>query len=224
MFVLRRILVGSALLVAASQALADFTGTSSGIFDNPVGPGGMVTTGAGTSSFTWGTGSPSSLSIAGNAFSTPAETAFLVGVLTYHNGTIVSGTNADSVDMLLTLSFTSPVGVSQSFSYNLGLINTLNNTGTPEGDADIVTLPSVPSTTFTDGIDTYTLQLGFANFSASSFGGPNEFRVFENETATVDVVGKITTNLHGVPDNGSTLALLGLALASVGFIRRKRAA
>ena len=30
-------------------------GSSTGIFTNPIGPGGMIVTGVGTNSFTWGT-------------------------------------------------------------------------------------------------------------------------------------------------------------------------
>jgi hypothetical protein len=226
---LRRILVGSILLFATSQAMANFTGTSSGVFSNPTGPSGMITTGVGTSNFTWGDGtgfnSPSSsLSVSGGAFSTPAETPFVVGVLTYFNGTIATDTGADAVDMLITLNFTNPIGVSKVFTYNLGLINSPNGQGSDDLDADYVTIPTVANTTFTDGLDTYTLHLAFGNFSANSFGGPNEFRVHEGKSATADIIGTITTNLNGVPDNGSTLALLGLALVSIGYIRRKLAA
>lgn len=219
--IISRALFATALFVGANQALADFMGSSAGVFLNPVGPATMVTTGTGTSSFTWGNGAPpSSLSFAGGAFSTPGESLFTVGTLTYYNGAIVAGTQADMVDLYLTLAFTNPAGIIENFNYTLGLINTLN-TGDPIASADYVTLPSVSNTVFTAGGIDYTLRLEFGNFSGASFGGPNEFRVLEGQTASVQILGNITTNLAGVPDGGSTLTMLGLALASLAAVRRQ---
>jgi hypothetical protein len=223
---IRRTVLAMVLVLGTGRAFADFAGTSTGIFANPFGDPATnpdsTTTGAGTSFFTWGVGAPpSSLGFAGGLFSTPPETTFKVGTLTYFNGGINSGTGADSVDLDLELSFTDPTGLDKTFSYTLGLINTPNLGVSPEDDADIVTLPVVPTTTFVADGNTYTLALSFANFSASSFGGSNQFQVFEQATATVDIVGKITTNLNGVPDNGSTLALAGGALLALAGLRRR---
>ena len=222
---LQGFIAGAVLLAGTGQILANFVGTTSGTFVNPVGPSTMVTTGVGTSAFTWGVGQPappSSLNIAGVSFDTPGETLFKVGTLTYYNGTITSGTGADSVSMDVLFNFTDPAGVDRTFIYALSLINT-PNTGTAEQQADIVSMSSVPNQTFTVGSTTYTIHLSFANFSASSFGGPNEFRVFENARATADLEGLITSDLTGtgVPDAGSTMPLLGAALASVAGLRRR---
>ena len=84
--------------LSASFAYADpIVGSSVGTFDNPVGPGGMIVTGVGTNSFTWGDGSafgspPSSLGFAGTTFDTDTGTFFDVGSITYFNGTIAAGT------------------------------------------------------------------------------------------------------------------------------------
>jgi len=75
--------------VGVAHALEPIAGTTSGVFQNPTGPVGMVTTGVGTPTFTWGTGfgtGPSSLNFAGASFNTSTETAFDVGTLNYFNG------------------------------------------------------------------------------------------------------------------------------------------
>src|SRR5467141_2566843 len=107
-------------------------GSSSGVFQNPAGPVGMLVTGVGTNVFTWGDGAPpSSL---------------------YFNGAIAGGTQADSVDLAILLSFTDPAGVSQNFTYLLGLVNTTNVVGEPVASADIVQFPSaLPTETFNVG-------------------------------------------------------------------------
>lgn len=70
------------VFLLSSGALAfNFDGTSSGSFINPMGPAGMLTTGVGTNSFTWGDGAsfgspPSSLLFTGGAFSGFFETEF----------------------------------------------------------------------------------------------------------------------------------------------------
>lgn len=224
--IVTKALLAGALFVGSSHfAFANFIGSSSGVFANPVGPAGMVTTGVNTSFFTWGDGLPppsSSLSFSGASFSVPAETTFSVGTLTYFNGTISLGTEATNVDLLLTLAFTNPSGLTENFSYTLGLINSPNVVGDDIGSADYVTLPSLSSTVFTSGGIDYTLHLEFGAFSGASFGGPNEFRVLEGQTAAVGINGRITTNLNGVPDGGATLALLGLALLPLAVIGRRR--
>jgi hypothetical protein len=209
-----------------SQAKADFSGSASGTFINPVGPAGMFTVGVGTNAFVWGTPAdtvgPSSLEFAGNfLFNTPAETAFHVGRLTYFNGTTVLGTEASGVDLSLLISFIDPVGVNKTFQYSLGITTTPNGGVDPVADADIVTLPSVPAETFDVGGTTYTLHLEFANFTENSLGNANQFKVYEDAKASADVIGTITTNVNGVPDNSATVTLLGAALLGMVAVRRK---
>src|SRR5882672_4855975 len=152
----RSVIIGAVACfsVMSWTALGAFSGDSSGTFVNPVGPAGIVVTGVGTSHFTWGTGiggGPSSLDYNHFPFSgVPAETSFLLGTLTYFNGTIAGGSEANTVDLNLAVNFTDPSGISHSFLYGLQLINT-PNTGDPIASADYVILSSFPTTRFDVG-------------------------------------------------------------------------
>lgn len=219
-------IVASFCLATASVQAVTFDGTSSGTFQNPVGPGGMVVSGIGTSTVLFGDGAnfgtgPSSLSFLGSAFSTPAETLFSLGQLTYFNGTTTVGSEMNNVDLQITLSFTSPSGLNEIFSYPLLITMTPNSSGSAAGDADFVTLPSFSQTVFTDAGINYTLEVGFGQFTGSGYILGNEFHVYENASATAPLVGRITENIPGVPDGGSTLLLLGGASALIGVLRRK---
>lgn len=143
--------------IASAVQAADFSGTTSGIFDSAVGPVTMVTTGQGANYLTWGdpdgfgTG-PSALTFTGMAFSGIYETEFKFSAIDYFNGTIVSGTGADAVDLLATLTFIDPSGVIQDFNVTFQLINT-PNTGAPMDQADTVLLSNAydPTAFFTVG-------------------------------------------------------------------------
>lgn len=219
-------------ILCVPSAFADFTGTSSGIFENPVGDLGMVTTGVGTSNFTWGNANgygtgPNSLTFTGIPFtSIPAGQEFDYGTISYFNGTTATGTNATGGDLLATLTFTVPGSISpQSFTFDIGLFTTPNTTGTLAGDADYLTLnnPAVPSTTFTVGSDDYTLEFTrFGNLSVTggSISG-DQFNVWEGYSASADLFGEIIPpSQYGVPEP-STMLLLGLGLIGVAGIRRR---
>lgn len=218
-------LLATVLLGSVLPVQAQFVGASSGVFQNPAGPPGMVTLGENTSTILFGDGNgfgtgPSSLSFAGTGFSTPAEASFSLGSLTYFNGTTVAGTEMTSVNLNVQLSFTSPSGLTENFVYPLTITMT-PNTGTAEQNADFVTLPPFSSTVFTTGGTAYTLAVGFGSFTGGGFLSGNEFHVYEGSTAVAPVIGTITENISGVPDAGSTLALLSGALTILGIVRRK---
>lgn len=203
-----------------------FTGTSSGTFVKPTGAPSLVTTGVNTKRFTWGTGYQSlanSLEFTGTSFASivPPEQTFSLGTLKYFNGTVLNGTEAYSVGLRLTLGFTSPEVLTKSFDFKFNLINT-PNTGTATQNADSVLLTSLfPTTIFTvDGID-YTLKLGFGSVTGSGFSQINKFSVLEGKTASAHLLGTITAlTPPSVPDTGSTVALMAMAIAVLGGLKQ----
>lgn len=228
---LSRMLAGLVLYaVGATFAHAvPIAGSSSGIFTNPTGPAGMQVTGVGTSSFTWGDGSafgspPSSLAFAGTSFSTETSIFFDIGDITYFNGTIAAGTQADTVDLELALSFTTPSGINESFTYLLSLINT-PNTSDPNASADIVQFPTtLPTSTFTIGGTTFTVGLEVGTVTGGGFSSQTTFSVLEGQSATARLRGIVTSEgVAQIPEPG-TLALFGIGLIGLGFARRRSAA
>jgi hypothetical protein len=210
-------------LVPKAEAIS-FSGDSSGIFVNPTGASTVVTTGVNTNKFTWGTGvqsAASSLTYTGTAFAGIApEQAFSIGTLDYFNGTVADGTQAYTVGLRTQLAFVSPIGLTKTFDFNFDLINT-PNTGTDAQNADSVFLSSLlPTTLFTvDGID-YTLKLGFGSVTGSGFSQIDKFSVLEGKSASANLVGIITAkNPPSVPDSGSTLALMAMAVVGLGGLR-----
>jgi hypothetical protein len=224
-----------AAILAAGMALAPraeaipFQGSTSGEFKNPTGASTLVTTGVGTSNFTWGTGYQSasnSLKFTGASFAgdVPPEQTFELGTLTYFNGTVLKGTEATSVDLFMTMAFQSPSGLSFSpFKFSFNLMNTPNLV-TPMNDpanADKLFLTSIPSTFFTFGGVEYVLKIGFGQ----GVTGPgwielDKFFVLEGSSASAKLLGTISAvTPRSVPDSGSTLALMAFAVAGVGGLR-----
>jgi hypothetical protein len=190
-------------------------GSSTGVFLNPQGPSGMVTTGVGTGTFTWGTPLtastfPSRLSFVSNSFSAVTEEEFLLGTLTFVNGTIAGYTDADTVELKVDIAFSTPAGFHESFVYKLELIDTPNVSGTPaEEQADIVKLSDFNSpAVFTVNGVTYTLKLTFGKVVGGNggFSERAEFFVNEGERASVEVRGKITACVEALPPIDDLLA------------------
>ncbi|MDH3717482.1 MAG: choice-of-anchor K domain-containing protein [Planctomycetota bacterium] len=219
--------VGCMLVVAwlnTSAAAQTVDGSSSGVFINAVGEPNLVTTGLGTSDFSWGEAffsgtDPSSLSFTGTAFSTDVEQQFVVGTLDYFNGATVSGTQATSVDLEITLNITSPTGTDANLVFPFSLVNR-PNTLDPIESADSIFLSSQTTNRFfnLDG-RFFTLAIGFANATQGGFENVDEFFVFENESASAELIGIITPNVTPEP---STFVLALLGLLSLGLIGRRR--
>jgi hypothetical protein len=205
-----------------------FAGTSSGIFYNPTGGSGLVTTGNGTNFLTWGTGVggtwPSWLYFAGTKFAGVAPgQAFWLGGLGYFNGTVLSGTEAYSANFRTSLAFTNPAGLTRNFDFNFQLINTLN-TADPIASADSIFFSlKLPKTSFNVGGIDYTLEL--ACWSVDDFSNIDRLNVLEGQTAWANLIGKVTANTppstpQSVPDPGSTLALMAMAVVGLGGLRQ----
>ncbi len=229
MFTLRSVATSLATLtlVAAASYADPVIGTSSGIFQNPTGPGGMVTHGTGTNHFDWGTGigtGPSSLDFSGTPFSTETGSIFAFGNLDYFNGTIASTSGANGVDFLVTLALTTPVNT-ESFDFAFNLLNTVN-TSDPLASADIVELNGAFSTSSFNYLGTdYTLEfLGFGTIVGSGYTTVNQFHVLESGSANAQLLGRITAAPATVPEPG-TIALFGIGLLGMGILaaRRRRA-
>ncbi len=196
---MKKLLIITLSLASLTANSAIFQGGSSGSFVNPTGESAIVTTGEGTNQFTWGTPSgtdahSSSLGYIGGTFDVNENDSFVFGTLNYSNGTISDGTGANSIDLSVGLNFITPLEIVEDFTFNLGLINT-SNTSDANSSADIVNFDnSVPTNLFNyEGTD-FTLEfLGFGTLNGGGFTVEDSFRVLENDSATVDLVGRITS-------------------------------
>lgn len=136
-------------------------------FVNPA-PSTAVISGVGTSSFAWGDGQPSQsqLSFTSKSFNPKPNEVFSIGTLDYFNGTISSGTGADSIDLCLNFMFDNAIENNQQLLANLSLLNTLN-TSDPVASAD--------SVSFTSG------------------GFTSAFNVFESASASADLYARFVS-------------------------------
>jgi hypothetical protein len=152
--------------LAPGYVQAANAGISTGTFLDPTPSCPPATcSGIGTNSFSWGTGSPGSLSFAGSSFAPAPGETFKLGTLTYHNGATDSGTAVSSVGLDIALSFNTVPQNNFIYHERLSINNTSNSTGDPVADADFVW--------FTTG-----------NF-------PYTFNVAEEATASVDIMAKL---------------------------------
>lgn len=227
---MKNLLLFASLLVASvSASAATFQGSTSGTFENPTGPSGMVTTGVGTDSFTWGQGvtscflifcntsDPSSLTYSETNFNANVDQTFIAGYLNFYNGKIVSGTQAESVDLSLTLDFTSPSAFSETFTYGFSLDNVVNPTG------DTTTFLSSVPTKFLSyaGTDYYFELLGFGVHTKHGIKLVDEIFLKEGKDATVKLLGQFTSMPSEVP-LPAAVWLFGSGL--MGFMAMRRRA
>lgn len=230
---MKNLLLFASLLAASLTAnAATFQGSTSGTFENAAGPGGMVTTGQGTSQFTWGEGAtkyflgfipvgkhdPSKLTYNGTNFNTDVDQTFVAGYLNFYNGIIKSGTQADSVDLSLTLNFTTPSAFSETFNYGFSLDNVVN----PSGDTTTF-LTSVPTKFYSyAGTDYYFELLGFGIYDKKgNLTLFDELFLKEGKDKTVKLIGQFTSMPSEVP-LPAAVWLFGSGL--MGFMAMRRRA
>ncbi len=215
--------------LGTAAAAADTAGTSSGVFTNPSydGPtGSSYDSGIGTNTYAWGDPQPdqSWLQFNGQAFSADYEQDFVVGNLSYYNGTIAHNTGANAIDLTVYMAFTTPTGVNEDFTYTLGLVNVPNNNNPPD---DYVYLPTSFSPTYfnVDGTD-YTLELlGFYEPSEGGFTQIDKFFVAESACANANLHARLTAEFPPAPDpvpEASSVALASGGLGMLGFALRRR--
>lgn len=214
-------------LMLAQAHAADVEGNTSGVWVDYL-PATAAVAGVGTPFFAWGIGfhgSPrSSLSFSGTSFSSPLETKFKVGRISYFNGTIVTGTGADALDLRLSMDFTTPALGTVTGDYGFTLINT-DNSADPVASADIVKLPSFFSaTSFMVGGTEYRIKLtGFENVLGDGFlaSDASQFHVLEGRFASADLYAVMTAAPVPEPE---TYALMLAGVGLVAFAARRRKA
>ncbi|MFN7677206.1 MAG: choice-of-anchor K domain-containing protein, partial [Cyanobacteriota bacterium] len=220
--------LSEACIAATVAPTTRFQGTTAGVFTN--NDAGVVN-GIGTNSFSWGIGQPnrSNLTFAGGLFDVNVRTGYVygprarndaevfsLGSLSYYNGTITGGSGANSVQLNVTSSVTSPVGTNPAtFPIPFTLINS-SNTNDPIASADSVFLPRnlPPVVTQTPGNYPITLEVpGFGQTTGSGFSTLDKFFVLEDGTASASLLGRlvpacepIVTGAVSVTPNGATMS------------------
>lgn len=202
----------------------DFTGGSFMTFSNAVSAGGTNTIANGatrgsSSTTTFGIGAPvpnnnpNVFTFNGrNLFTAQDNVEFVIGDVTYFNG--ITSPGPQSVQGALNVIFDAPAGLpQQAFNFLFDFEITLNDTGDPVLDADILnfTSPAFPNVVNVNGIN-YTLAI--TGFQLPSGGSVTGLELPEGQTARADV-----TAVFIVPSPGAS-ALLGLG-GLVAFRRRR---
>jgi hypothetical protein len=202
----------------STQAYAlTFAGISSGTWGEPT-PGSTNTnpiyTGVGSNAFTWGqpslsSGLPNKLTFNGTSFSADINSVFKIADLTYSNGTVFNGTSVEFVPLNLNLSFSPPVGTSQTFDFNFSLINTPNDATDPEKSADFVFIDKgLSNQSFTFEGNKYTLELTGFNPDVRQIS----IKALEETTTRTAIYARIKNIPEPTPVVG--LSLLGIYLIS----------
>lgn len=226
-------LLGTAQIATA----ASFEGAATATFGTPSPDFGVQFTGVGTNEFSTGesfAGSSSNIySVDGLNFSTTEDSQFAIADLSYTNGQTTLGSTVNTVPLDLTLDFTNPSGLSETFTYTFDFNFTPNNTGNPVLDGDTLSVTDVFSnTSFDVGGESFTLEiLGFSNDGGATIG--NVFNLPEDDTTTAQLIGQITTPPTPVtpptpdtattpePVSSSALLLLGTGVI-VGWKKKKK--
>ncbi|MCB1095492.1 MAG: choice-of-anchor K domain-containing protein [Verrucomicrobiae bacterium] len=187
----------------------DFSGSADGQFTNAQGPHQMdIEILDNGHRFEWGTEAvnqgfynPNSVTFEGASFeNVEPETEFLIGTLTYFNGTTLVNTVADTVTLNVTLDLTS-AGIQEELDFELSLESTTNHAWqSDDQNADFVRLDNT-ATQFTTVLNgqTYYLFLSFGEHTANGFTTIDEFHVHEGASATGNIYGRLTATPPAQP-------------------------
>lgn len=182
----------------SGDSLGVIEGACSGRFVNPQGPANMAVIGTGTTNFAYGDWSTPNRVIYTNAtFTAAVDQFFSLGQLYFYNSTTY-GVLPTSFDLELNLTFAKPPGITQTFDYTLVPVGTSNDHSNPWDNADFLYMTNnLPSATFQYEGNEYTLEIFFGNSSSDGFTSIDRFWVLEYAGASADVLGRITSNIHG---------------------------
>jgi hypothetical protein len=180
----------------------------------------------GVATFNWGVASEPSttdnqFTFDGLGFSGISEnTPFAIGNFTYKNGSTIYSTGINGVDLEVGLTLTSPISLTDNYTFKFSIVNTTNSTGDPVLDGDIVNvISSYAPTTFTSAGVIYTLNLlGFSNDNGATIR--TDFSSPENATQNAKLYARLTSEIPKVPEP-STVLLFGFGLLSLVGLRRR---
>ena len=182
--------------------ISSVTGASIAKFENPTGPEGMDVAGVGTDVFSWGKPlsqgeRPNQFAFTGKDFETSTEVPFTIGTFEYYNGTVGISTQADTVDLEITVSI--PDLELETFVFPLEITGTPNNSDR-EASADIVRIvePVAERTIELDG-RIFAMRLAFGDTSENGFSEIERFFVFEDSSAQADLKATLTEVLPPIP-------------------------
>jgi len=175
----------------ASQLL--FKGELSGIWIDPVPDGSSpVFQGVGTNFFKYGSGSsPNTLLFNGCDYNAKTNEPFVIGSISYFNGSVPLNSDASSVKLRITDSINSPIEYETNMDFTLKLENT-PNTGSDWDNADYVYFPeSFPESYFSVNDKNYKLELiGFSQDQGESI--VKQFHVLEKHETSADLYAWMT--------------------------------
>jgi prepilin-type N-terminal cleavage/methylation domain-containing protein len=140
--------------------------------------------------------SPNALAFVRSGFiSVPPDTDFLLGKLSYYNGTVKDGTQATAVDLKLNIQLLSPATQAGIASAHLSLWSS-QNTESSQESADYIQLDN-PQTDFAVRVEgvTYSLRLRFANVRAvEGWTDGTKLFVYEDARGTADLIARFVSS------------------------------